>query len=111
MANKKPIYATNINHLRMQLRLTRKEAAKLAGINERTWGSYEEGRAFPNWKKLPQICRVLQFNDILQLIKIDLTVNPPKPNVQITFDTEEALQALEKIKYDIDKLKDYVHLH
>lgn len=108
MANKKPIFATNINHLRMQLRLTRKEAAKLAGINERTWGSYEEGRAFPNWKKLPQICRVLQFNDILQLIKTDLTEKGRKPLIAISFNSEDAVHALEKMKIDLEKLKIWV---
>ena len=37
---------------------------KLTGIPNSTWGSYEEGRAFPNHTKLPVICDALEYYDI-----------------------------------------------
>jgi transcriptional regulator with XRE-family HTH domain len=72
MLKEKPQYARNINYLRNRLGLTRKKAAEAAGINTSSWNSYEEGTAFPNYKRMPDICRVLQFNDVLALITKDL---------------------------------------
>lgn len=83
MPNKKPQYSLNMQYLRRNLKMTRQQAADMAGIKERTWSSYEEGRAFPNWRKLPGICKVLQYFDVIKLITSDLTNEKIKPTDQI----------------------------
>jgi len=70
--SQKSQFARNINFLRNQQRLTRKEAAERAGINLSSWNSYEEGRAMPNLEKMPGMCAVLHFTDVLAMIEKDL---------------------------------------
>jgi transcriptional regulator with XRE-family HTH domain len=98
---KKPIYAINFHFLRNQLRMTREEMAEKLGIPLGTWGSYEEGRAFPHHEKLPRICEALEFNDLLALITIDLTQR--KENAPVT--ELEAKDGLLKVRKFIEGLK------
>jgi DNA-binding XRE family transcriptional regulator len=73
MPNNKPSYATNITFLRRRLNMTRKQAAHIANVNVKSWDSWEEGRAFPRWAKIPGVCKALRFNDVVKLITNDLT--------------------------------------
>ena len=62
------------------MKLTRKEIAEKTGIPVSSWGTYEEGRAFPNHKKLPVICDVLQYWDIYSLLTMDLSLLEQNPD-------------------------------
>lgn len=78
MPIEKSLFAQNLIIRRLQLRLTQKEAARLAGIPRHSWGAYEEGRALPSLLNLPGICRALQCPDALDLITRDFAKNPPE---------------------------------
>jgi len=90
----KPLFARNINYLRNQQRLTRKEAARRSGVKSSAWNSYEEGRAMPQLEKLPGICDALKFNDVLAMIEKDLANDKKSMVIDIT----EAAMSIQKLQ-------------
>lgn len=104
MPIKKPLYSTNIHFLRTRLGLTRKQAASMAGIKERTWSSYEEGRAFPHHLKLLRVCRVLSYTDVISLIEEDLT----ERKVLISVDSYTAIESLKTLNQFIENKRSEV---
>jgi len=64
----KSILATNIRHLRKQLRLSQEDLAKrLGGLNRGNIASYEKGTAEP------KICNLLNLSHFYKVSVIDLT--------------------------------------
>lgn len=96
----KPLYARNLSYLRNRLRLTRQDVVDQTGIPLSTYGSYEEGRAFPRWWNLTAICEVLECYDVLALLNKDLANNN-----WTQVDEGEAMQGLKKLELFIKQRK------
>ena len=101
MPNKKPLYANNLNYLARRKGLTRERIYELTGIPISSWGSYVEGRAFPNHIRLPVICAVLDFYDIYALLTTDLSQRKTETAVS----PREAREGLLKVRQFLEALK------
>ena len=57
--------------------LTQKEASKLIGVSNKTYGYWETGKSFPSVKYIPKICEVfgLTYDDIDFLPVVSLKAN------------------------------------
>lgn len=96
---KRPLFAVNLQYLRNQRQLTRQDIFKLTGIPSRSWGSYEEGRAFPSHKKLPAICEALHYYDVIKLITTDLS----KEKTEVIITGHDAMIGLQKVKEFLER--------
>lgn len=96
----KPLYARKFSYLRNKLRLTRQDVVNQTGIPMSTYGSYEEGRAFPRWWNLTAICEVLQCHDVLALLNKDLANDKATP-----VNATEAMHGLHTVEKFMKQLK------
>lgn len=94
MITKRPVYAINFSYLRNLRRLTRKDISEKTGIPASTWGSYEEGRAFPHWEKLLIICDLLEYRDIYRLLSEDLSMQGHQKKEVVISEAKSAIDTL-----------------
>lgn len=97
--SERPLFARNIAYLRNRQKLTRVEASKRCKISKSSWGSYEDGRAFPHHDRLSAICDTLKFHDVLALINVDLANRP----VDWIKSKEDFVQTFMEIKGILDE--------
>jgi transcriptional regulator with XRE-family HTH domain len=65
-------FGKNLEKLRKDRKLTQQQCAAAIGIKVRRYQAWEEGRALPQMKLLPQICEAFQYFDIFSLITDEL---------------------------------------
>lgn len=76
----KEIYAKNVKFLRKQHQMTQEDLAVKVGVKRGTVGSWEEGRATPEYDVYFKLCDVFRLKDDRRLFQIDLANLKISPN-------------------------------